>query len=1374
MPGSYTGVVILLLLGTSVSVSGTADAAKSLRAAKARLRSSYASWRIVVCFTQPQTSFKADVQKVWEQARLESFHADMDVSYIETRTTPVTTNSLLYPLSMLNKFCTDIEGGKTVLSLIIGGGSAARFLVTAAAALNLPALWLPFTHRDFLRQGNLGRFENRIGSSPKEVGAAAAALMHRANWHAFTLLIDTTLLPVTHLLQTNPPTLTPRAIIHLPTNDRTLRLRLRRVAEESGSGGVVVMACDLSNARKILGAANKFEMLSGRFLWLWLDLKAELRPNEPNIISSHLLHSSRVAVAANENTPLLERTTNLASDDKPLPPLNPLPSLANDIHRLQEYRWRDEKIVTKREDKGFNFDDEEDVVRLASDRELNSKSFMPIGMLALRPAGIRIMDGDTILSRILRETSQALDETFLETKTMLSRMRDLQLREHFVPECFPERNAKFMTSDARENVSATLTSKLRKSMGQISKDKAEFQLLNLQAVRFPGNKTQLRWTKVGTIKGGREVRLDTIIWPGGGIMPAYLEQGGEKIGMPIYSIVTALASPFTMITHLQEGFCLRGLTCRQGNTVVCCYGLSIDLLTVVARELGFRFNLYLVEDGLFGKRNSRNGTWNGVMGELVSGRAQMSFAALSVSTHRAEVVDFTTPYYFSGVSLVTAPQLRSEIPLLAFLFPFSTELWIAVFTSLNFTAIAVALYEWFSPFGLNPWGRQRSKNFSIASALWVMWGLLCGHLVAFKAPKSWPNKFLINIWGGFSVIFVASYTANIAALIAGLFFHSSVSNYHDKSLLAQRVGAPRASAAEYYVQRANPQLWSHMARYSLSDVAEGVEKLRNGSLDILIADTPILDYYRATDDGCRLQKIGDTINEDTYAIALTRGHPLKESISKIIANFTSNGLLDILQEKWYGELPCLSDRPGIGAIDAEPGGQPRPLGVASVAGVFCLLGMGVVLGIIILMGEHLFYKYTLPRLRRRPEDSIWRSRNVMFFSQKLYRFINCVELVSPHHAARELVHTVRQGQIASLFQKSVKRKEHEQRRRRKSKAQFFEMIQEIRRVQQEEKIETVPEEPDATKTVKKDEKLGKGRERSRSKSPLMPRSPKRSEKSRSSTNLSASRLGLSPVSLDAPMKPREFTLSSTNLRARSPLETVGRRLSHGDGGSPPPHLGSFGGSANLRPLAPTRSDSTGGGTPTVRRDSAAGGGGVPTPRYSRSPAKRGQSFPVFATLRPPHSAGYQVSRSPLLSPNSELTSAIGRKLSREWGSGTIDLTRSSEAIGSGSGGGGGGGGGGSRGSTYTLNQEMTLSLSRSPGEEKAQEEALLPIKKPIRRARSHENRDNSKLMADLPSPRLTQPVVGGQCVSERTKKQLDSELKAILTARAHHRDLHPP
>lgn len=179
--------------------------------------------------------------------------------------------------------------------------------------------------------------------------------------------------------------------------------------------------------------------------------------------------------------------------------------------------------------------------------------------------------------------------------------------------------------------------------------------------------------------------------------------------------------------------------------------------------------------------------WNGIVGDLVSGAAHMSFAPLSVSSSRSEVIDYSVPYFYGGVSFLAAPQQKSEIPLMAFLLPFSPELWIAIFTSLNITAIAVAIYEWLSPFGLNPWGRQRSKNFSMSSALWVMWGLLCGHLVAFKAPKSWPNKFLINVWGGFSVIFVASYTANIAALIAGLFFQNTVSDYHDRSVSVNKI-----------------------------------------------------------------------------------------------------------------------------------------------------------------------------------------------------------------------------------------------------------------------------------------------------------------------------------------------------------------------------------------------------------------------------------------------------------------------------------------------------------------------------------------------------------------------------------------------------------
>lgn len=321
--------------------------------------------------------------------------------------------------------------------------------------------------------------------------------MHKANWHAFTLLIDTTLLPMHHFLQRNRHVLTPRKIIHLPANDKSLRLRMRRISEEGGSGGVLVMACDLSNARRILAAASRFEMLAGRFIWLWLDLKAELRPNEPGLISSHSLHSSLMSSSRNDPERLISPLENvlerhgasLVLDDESH--LHALPNLASDVHKLQEYRWQhDKKTVRKREDRPFVFDDDEEI--RMTDKALNSKTFMPVGMLALRPSSLKISGGDTILTRMLRETSQALDNTFNELKSSLSRLRETQLKEHFVPTCFAEFNAKVSINEVKDNVSRTLTKKLRESMRQISRDKAEFQLLNLQAVQFPGNKTQLR------------------------------------------------------------------------------------------------------------------------------------------------------------------------------------------------------------------------------------------------------------------------------------------------------------------------------------------------------------------------------------------------------------------------------------------------------------------------------------------------------------------------------------------------------------------------------------------------------------------------------------------------------------------------------------------------------------------------------------------------------------------------------------------------------------------------------------------------------------------------------------------------------------------
>nr|WRU22311.1 ionotropic receptor 12 [Paratrioza sinica] len=1083
-----------------------------------------------------------------------------------TRVTP-----LLYPLPTTMGGFNDVIGvwqNRSVLAtLVLAPDSPGLLPVLSMLDPQVPLLWATGqVENGYLEREPLGAHEIRLEAGLHDVFQALRSLLIVTHWHSFTL-IHTTLPFTSSILNViSKPPLLPH-ILPLRPNASPYSI-FRMLSEMSrATKGVVLLMSDGRVAKKVMDEAKRLHMVDGDFVWLWVDTSAAVE-SKPNTSGSDI-DSAPVEIITETREKRSRATFRSGADSNSTFARN----------KRRRFVFFQDDFSNKRHPLPPHS-------QSPPHRVNYSVPPLPVGLLAIKAMPMKID------KHFLRSSAKLLFEA---------------LRKTFARYCSPGRPASaacfqsasvFSETNFTQLLFREMKSGVHEALSGRKNDSnlvTRFQLLNLVSGSplLGFNSTEsTTWRTVGEIIGHSDVHLETIVWPGGELVPASTSKGARSI----FRVVTALAPPFVMEGELDEdGQCLRGLECHRlltsgkdnltlvfnemekieddedevdklakareiwsfGRSNVfhhsryryrtnCCYGLSMDLLENIAQELEFDFHLYIVADGLFGTRVREEGKekWNGVVGDLVTGTAHMSFASLSVSSTRSQVIDYTVPYFYSGVSFLAAPKHTDDIPLLAFLLPFSFELWIAIFTSLHVTAVAVAIYEWLSPFGLNPWGRQRSKNFTMASALWAMWGLLCGHLVQYKAPKSWPNKFLINVWGGFSVIFVASYTANIAALIAGLFFVSGVGDQNDRSLLSQRVATAKASAAEYYIHRTNQMLWEHMQRFSVKTVAEGVQQLKNGSLDILIADTPILDYYRATDHGCKLQKIGESVNEDTYAVGLTKGFPLKDSISAVISKYSNNGYMDILQEKWYGGLPCFK-------LDTDMDmAQPKPLGIAAVAGVFLLLGVGMVAGCMILCMEHLFYRYTLPILRHKPKGTIWRSRNVMFFSQKLYRFINCVELVSPHHAARELVHTLRQGQITSLFQKNVKT-EHETTRRRKSKAQFFEMIQEIRRVQQQEKLDNNMKNSPSKKNHK------------RSKSPQVLLSP---------PELIKQQRRLSPSKLDFARRfSKDFfrSKSSGNLNAATrrmssdigvatgrfldfhSAQTIGRRLSHGVANSPP-------------------------------------------------------------------------------------------------------------------------------------------------------------------------------------------------------------------------------
>lgn len=74
------------------------------------------------------------------------------------------------------------------------------------------------------------------------------------------------------------------------------------------------------------------------------------------------------------------------------------------------------------------------------------------------------------------------------------------------------------------------------------------------------------WKKVGTVgpsgTGGQLVKLDSVVWAGGKMVPA--------VGLgrrAVYRVVTAIGPPFVMHAPLQQDRqCLRGVQCYQMTT----------------------------------------------------------------------------------------------------------------------------------------------------------------------------------------------------------------------------------------------------------------------------------------------------------------------------------------------------------------------------------------------------------------------------------------------------------------------------------------------------------------------------------------------------------------------------------------------------------------------------------------------------------------------------------------------------------------------------------------------------------------------------------------------------------------------------------------
>lgn len=70
--------------------------------------------------------------------------------------------------------------------------------------------------------------------------------------------------------------------------------------------------------------------------------------------------------------------------------------------------------------------------------------------------------------------------------------------------------------------------------------------------------------------------------------------------------------------------------------------------------MGFTFDLYIVGDGKYGAL-SGTGRWTGLVGDLLSGTADMAVTSFSINSARSRVIDFTSPFYSTSLGILVRP-----------------------------------------------------------------------------------------------------------------------------------------------------------------------------------------------------------------------------------------------------------------------------------------------------------------------------------------------------------------------------------------------------------------------------------------------------------------------------------------------------------------------------------------------------------------------------------------------------------------------------------------------------------------------------------------------------------------------------------------------
>ncbi|CAL8109951.1 unnamed protein product [Orchesella dallaii] len=407
-----------------------------------------------------------------------------------------------------------------------------------------------------------------------------------------------------------------------------------------------------------------------------------------------------------------------------------------------------------------------------------------------------------------------------------------------------------------------------------------------------------------------------------------LRQQEEDLKDKILYVTTIIGAPYS----------IKG---EDGNFT----GYVPDLIEKLASVLKFRYEIREVADGKYGGPDPITKRWNGMIGEVMSGAADMAVADLSINFDRESAVDFTMPFMNLGISILYKNPAKTPPSLFSFLEPFNPEVWIYMATA--YLGVSLVLFilaritpvQWQNPHPCKDDPDELENDLGVTNALWHNWGSLMQQ-GSDIAPKALSTRTVAGMWWFFTLIMISSYTANLAAFLANEGMEGAIKDIKD--LPGQhkvKYGCVKSGTTRRFFEFSNfplyKEIWTNMVNMKpdpLEDrTPDGVERVKksNGTYAFFMESTSI-EYAMANDEECRLTQVGGLLDSKGYGVALRKNSRYRNAFSNTILLLAEKGELETLKKKWWkGTGHCAT-------VGPPPGGA-TPLSMAHVGGVFVVL-----------------------------------------------------------------------------------------------------------------------------------------------------------------------------------------------------------------------------------------------------------------------------------------------------------------------------------------------------------------------------------------------------------------------------------------------------